>query len=452
MNLKFFTIYLILLCGSMGRMYAQISPSFTQFFINPYRINASYAGIEGRPALHLANRMQWANIEGAPFTSTLTFHTPLKFGVNFGFDFFNDKRGITSTNAASMTIGYAVAFSRKSFLRFGLSGGVGYRNLDWSQVDNPSDPAIINAAEKNLYLLGNFGLSFHTGYFSMGVSLPNVFGQNLNNPEGFVMDTLSPLSEVVAHASQRIYFGMDDFAFEPHVLYRYSDIQPHQFEVAGIFHLKHILWFGGSYRQDYGVSGLIGLKFSNTMAIGYSYGIGTASLPGIGSATHEFDLSFRFGEKQRSRRSKKKKQNVYISFVDTERVIIEPEKKPVVVVEPKPEVPDRDRVSRFSDERELEHHEVIPVMSETIYAGSHEDELGKGSYVVAREFNDEKSANDFKNVLNTKKFNAEYGYATEKSKWVVYIASNDTMVGLNRIAQDAQGTPETKDVYILSVE
>ena len=124
----------------------------------------------------------------------------------------------------------------------------------------------------------------------------------------------------------------------------------------------------------------------------------------------------------------------------------------MVAPPPTPKTTGRGQVARFTDEQELEHHEVIPVRAETIYAGSHQDELGKGSYVVAREFNDEKAASDFKNVLNAKNFTADYGYATEKSKWIVYIARNDSMVGLNRLAQDAQATPETKDVYILSVQ
>jgi len=332
-------------------LFAQISPAFTQFFMNPYRINSSYAGIEGRPVIFLAYRQQWVGIEDAPATATFSMHAPLRFGMNLGADFYHDTRGILNTNSFLFTVGYAIAFSQKDFLRFGLSGGLGFRNIDLSQVDNPTDPALLNIVENNLFLNGNFGISFHSGYFSVGLSMPNLFEPNLNNTTTFENGNIAPFNELIANISYRFYFGLDDYALEPHILYRYSDVLPHQTEIAAVFHLKNIVWLGGSARisfsklnettnpetrQDYDFSAFGGVKIKNRMAIGYSYGLGIQSLPGIGESTHEISFSIQLGQKRRSRR---KTQDLYLSFIDTERVYweTEPRLKKVAVKEPEEE-------------------------------------------------------------------------------------------------------------------
>src|SRR5688572_2945591 len=110
--------------------FAQDITNFTQFFINPYSINPSYAGIEGRSALSLVYRKQWASIEGGPSIANLSFHTPTAFGLNYGLNFTNDAKGILSTSAASLTLGYTLTLDPKKFIRFGISGGVAYNALD----------------------------------------------------------------------------------------------------------------------------------------------------------------------------------------------------------------------------------------------------------------------------------------------------------------------------------
>src|SRR6187551_2934553 len=80
--------------------YAQDITNFTQFFINPYSINPSYAGIEGRPALSLAYRRQWSSIEGGPSIANLSLHMPSTLGINYGLNFTNESKGILKTTAA----------------------------------------------------------------------------------------------------------------------------------------------------------------------------------------------------------------------------------------------------------------------------------------------------------------------------------------------------------------
>src|SRR5712664_4820859 len=78
--------------------------NFTQFFLNPYTLNPSYAGVEGRTALFAGYRKQWSSIEGAPVIGTFSFHTPLNKELSFGMALANDKRGITQVSSGVATV------------------------------------------------------------------------------------------------------------------------------------------------------------------------------------------------------------------------------------------------------------------------------------------------------------------------------------------------------------
>ncbi len=454
----------------MGNLvHAQISPSFTQFFINPYRLNPSYAGVEGRPVIYLAHRQQWVGIEDAPVTTSFSFHAPLNFGVSVGADIYSDQRGLLNTNSLLLTGGYTISFSKKDFLRFGLSGGMGFRNIDLSQVDNPTDPALFNVVDNNFFLNGNFGISFHTGYFSLGIAMPNLFEPNINNTNTFENGTIAPLKEIIVNTSYRFYFALDNMAFEPHVTYRYSDILPHQYEAAGILHLKHVVWVGGSYRQDYGVSGLAGIKLNNRLLVGYSYGMGFGSLPGIGKSTHEFNLSMQLG---RERRSRRKIQDVHLSFINTERDYWDPgtarrttagqtTTRPTATTRRSSESqstqdPSRDTQAhdnpRLAMGTEFKDRAVTDVPTENISAGDHEFELSKGNYIVVREFETEKSAGQYTDKIEEQGERAGFGYVTRRGKWMVYVYRSDSRLGLRRRAEKVRSESEFSDAKIVVIE
>jgi type IX secretion system PorP/SprF family membrane protein len=291
--------------------FAQDITNFTQFFINPYSINPSYAGIEGRSALSLVYRKQWAGIEGAPSIANLSFHTPTAFGLNYGLNFTNDTKGILSTSAASLTFGYTLTLDPHKFIRFGVSGGVAYNALDLEGFEGTVDPVLAEAADKNATLIGNAGLSFHINSVHFGASLPNLFAPAYVSKDAFSVTEVKPFQAVIIHASNRFYFAKDKHVFEPYFIYRINEGLPSQFEAAAVLHLNHVIWFGGSYKQDFGISALGGLKVHNFFLIGGSYSLKNTGDNELNSPSYEIQLSYIFG-------AKRKNIPVY-SFVNTEK-------------------------------------------------------------------------------------------------------------------------------------
>jgi type IX secretion system PorP/SprF family membrane protein len=468
-----FIIAFIILAHS-GQVYSQISPSSSMFFVNLYQINPSYAGLQGLPVFNLSHRQQWVGIDGAPVTSRLTFDMPIKYGVSAGAEIYSDTRSILRTTSATFTFGYAVQFSPKDILRFGLSGGVGFRNIDFDQVENPNDPALQDAIDNNVFLDGNFGISYQSGYFLFGIALPNFFEPNLNNTTSFENGKFAPLDEILFNASYRFYFALDDMFFEPSLIYRFNQVMPDQFEVAGIFYLRNLLWFGGSYRQDYGATAMLGLTIKKQFMIGYGYGIGSAKLPGIGASTHEIHLSLTLGKRTQNSTTS---NDFFVSYVDTDRVypdqrvkqqketetiskvtpvtpiiveIVEPTEEEEEVVQEQVRTGDHDD-PRLVMDRGRKASNVTTIRSETVYEGISDFELPKGNYIIVGEYKDESEARQYYTRLGNEGYRAEFGYVSRKRMWMVYIYRSDSKIGFRKKVLETRSNPDFKQAWILSV-
>src|SRR5579859_90967 len=292
-------------------VYSQDISNFTQFFINPYTLNPSYAGVEGRTALFAGYRKQWSSIDGAPTIGIFSFHTPINKKVSFGFAATSDKRGITQVSAAMATIGYVATIDDATSIRFGLSAGYGYNSVDFTNVGNLNDPALANLMNKTSFLIGNAGVSFHRKTFHAGFALPNIFQPIYMSKDAFTITALKPFQSVIVHASNRFYFNRDQTVLEPYLIYRLNGPLPSQLEAAAVLHLQHLVWVGASYKQQFGISGLMGFKVQNQFAFGFSYSIKNSGQNQIPAPSYEVQLGYLVG-------NKKKDVNAY-SFVNTQK-------------------------------------------------------------------------------------------------------------------------------------
>jgi type IX secretion system PorP/SprF family membrane protein len=309
-------LILVILCAALEPVAAQDIVNFTQFFFNPYSINPSYAGIDGKPAVTLSYRKQWANIDGGPTIANLSFHAPATKRLSFGFNVLQDTRGLLSNTGLLLSLGYNISLAEHSFLRFGISAGAAFNKIDMEKLDGFTDVAIAKILSNNSYLLGNAGLSFHIKSFHGGVSLPLLLKPAYVSEEAFSVTEVKPFQAFVVHMSNRFYFNKNKNVFEPYILYRVNQGLPPQLEVASVLHLNHVIYIGASYKQDFGISALGGLKINKVFAIGASYSVKNTGTNELNSPTYEIHLGLLLG--------KHKKDPLSYSFVDTEK---EKEKK-----------------------------------------------------------------------------------------------------------------------------
>ncbi|MEQ8715601.1 MAG: type IX secretion system membrane protein PorP/SprF, partial [Cyclobacteriaceae bacterium] len=335
--------------------YAQEPPVFSQFFMNPFIYNPAYAGVEGHSVFFLMYRQQWANIDGAPAIYHGSFHTPLPNGIGVDGSVFSQTQGLLTNAGIKGAASYLVNFDRTHFLRFGMSIGVGTSTINFDQLDDPTDPAFANLANDEMYAIGEFGATYHTGHFNFGFALPSLFSQEITSTDDFTPIRVKPLDRALLKMNYRGHIS-DDFAIEPHLIYRYSKNSADQFEIATILHIKHIVWAGASYRQDAGMIGLIGAKIKEKIGIGYAYEMGKPDISNLTGNTHEIHLGFHLG-------SKKDHADHVSSFIKSHRL----------TAEERAAKAEEERLAALAvleasqeEEEEVATSEVIPEQEETI--------------------------------------------------------------------------------------
>ncbi len=474
-------IVLILLSSNL--LQAQDVSNFTQFFFNPYTINPSFAGTEGRSAVFLAYRKQWSGIEGGPTIANLSYHAPIKSGLSWGMNIANDQRGLLSNSGLLFTAAYSIALDESKYIRFGLSAGGSWNTVDLQKIQNlGTDPALANLINQNASIIGNFGISAHLKSFHIGVAMPNLFSPSYVSEDAFTLTEVKPFQAWIIHASNRFYFSQDNYVFEPYVVYRINNGLPSQYEIAGVLHINHLLWVGGSLKQEFGISGFGGAKINKSLAVGGSYTLKNTGDNELNYPSFEIQLSYLLGASKNKIKPKGKQPDLPLySFTDTEK---KKAKKPVVTqAQLAAEKKRQEELARKKEEeirlakaeeekqaqlaaaerrkaeelalqhakedsiatKQLEEHQTTmhedslahPVNErhETVNKGSHVNELNVNNYVIAGVFGSGANAKKYAESLVKLGFSAGYGHLTEKNQWYVYVFNNAD-INTTRAARD----------------
>jgi len=435
---------IVLFCVIVAISYSlagQTYTGFTQFFVNPYIINPSYAGIEGRPFAALTYRNQWVGIADSPKIYNLTFHTPVKAGLSLGGNISNDRRGILNTSELKMTTGYTVSVTRNTALRFGLSIGAAFENLDLERADNPDDPALLQAAGNSASLTGNAGISLTSGPFQLGIAIPRIFKYKALNTQTFNVQPFDAFESILFNTSYRFQLPDPRFFIQTDLLYRLNNALPDQWEAAFSVYMHDLVWIGGSYRQSFGYSAFGGVNLAQKFGIGYGYSIKPSDEAKITQPTHEIQLLFSFGK-----RKKRYAANSFVTTIPSQEIvegkgeeistvakkpnsesenISEPEPPPAARIRPEIRQP---LTRQALDSMELvrlrfEKRKQVLIDDPVQYKkGDHAQELSAGEFIVTGSFKNEANAKRYcENITKSYGYEAAYGYQSEAGIWYVYV-------------------------------
>jgi len=277
----------------------QQTPIYSQFFQNPYVYNPAYAGQNGRSVAFLGYRKQWVGIDGAPETSTLSFHTPMKRNIALGGLVYYDKRSLLKSSTVSLSFTYRAYLNDDQYVSFGLSGGVSMNNIQLDNINDPailSDPALFDLVDNNLSPNASFGINYHIKRFNFGFSLPSLFKREVVGIEQFTTVELDPIKNYTLMSSYKFPLGNGNLQLEPHFLYRVTETLPNQWEALAVLHFRDLIWIGGSYRQEYGATALFGMNIKEMFSVGYGYEFANTLVNGLPDGTHEIQLKINLGK------------------------------------------------------------------------------------------------------------------------------------------------------------
>ena len=300
---RIITVFLFL--SLTAKVFAQQDPMYSQYVFNGMLINPAYAGTREVVNAVALYRNQWVNVPGAPKTGVFSIDSPVKNQkVGIGMNLVVDKIGVTSHTGFSGVYSYKLYFNR-STLSFGLQGGVGFYNSNYSEVQHSNgstvDPAFINDYHM---VLPNFsiGTYYHTERFYAGLSVMDILGNTIQDQ--LYPNVSNDLSiNIVSHfflTSGYMFDLTPNVSLQPSFLLKYVTGAPPEGDINLVASFYDLLSFGVAWRSNASVDVLTQVKINQKLSLGYSYEYTTNELSSFTSGSHEIVLRYQLaGRNQR---------------------------------------------------------------------------------------------------------------------------------------------------------
>lgn len=288
-TLKF--IFAVLCLCNFAQVQAQRSPLVSQYYINPYIVNPSMAGLEQVIRINATLRTQKQQMPGAPVTQNLTADYGFdKLGI--GLNLNNDKAGLLGETRFMGTFAYHLPLDgEEQFLHFGISAGILNQRVDLGELNgNDGDVVVGQYNNQQNYLDGDFGLAYSAAHFTLQ-------GAILNMKHFFKKDVFKITNQQTFYTSATYRVGLPGLAgadLSPLLALRGAEdtknvwdaglklsLANQQFNLSGLYHSDHTATVG------------LGLSHAAKYLINALYNFNTSGLGGNSNGNFELGLGLR---------------------------------------------------------------------------------------------------------------------------------------------------------------
>jgi len=296
--------FIIFLSSATNLLLSQQQTNYTQFFSNEVIFNPAVSGSKAYNPLVLQTRQQWLGFDGAPISSSISYHKLIDQNNAFG-----GILNIEQTNP-SMKIDLQTAYafhiplnSNRTFLSFGLAPSFMYYSINFDLEDLPEnrDPAFSASTYSSASFDLASGVYLYNESLSLGISCANMIQSSFDGEVLVQSNQTVGKSSFGRNLRERIFYSLisykfdiinNDWQFEPIILSRNFNNQSFVTDfVTKIKYLKNN-WISLGYRTDATSSFGFGFK-ANKLNIGYSYDYQlSSSIMNHNFGTHEIVLSF----------------------------------------------------------------------------------------------------------------------------------------------------------------
>jgi len=315
----------IVLSFCFGNAYSQTEPTYSQYIMNGFLINPSFAGRDGYTTVNLTVREQWLGLSGAPSTYAASFQTrilqnsfiskstavrkkiikPTKGGkVGLGGYIFNDNNGIMKRTGILLAYSYHIPMGRTGGIPNDLSFGLALKayqfnvNTNGAILENNYDP-LLNSYDRTKYIPDfNFGASFTTSRYYVGFAMTNLLRGSLV----FADTSRTKGSELGGYYLTGGYkFPLSpDWILEPSAFIKASDMffTSVQMDITARMYYREDYWAGISYRTNDAIVALMGLKYDR-FYFAYAFDFTLTDIRKESYGTHELSVAVKFGESAR---------------------------------------------------------------------------------------------------------------------------------------------------------
>ena len=303
---------------------AQQVPMYSQYIMNGFLINPSFAGRDGYTTVNLTVREQWVGMAGAPSTYAASFQTrllrnsyiskstavrkklikPTKGSkVGLGGYVFNDNNGIMRRTGIQAVYAYHISMGQTGGYPNNLSFGLALTayqlaiNTD-GLIYDPDDP-LLNSYDRSVFIPDfNFGASYTTSKYYVGFAMTNLLRGSL-----LFADTSSTRRTELGHyfLTGGVKFPLAaDWILEPSAFIKSSDMlfKSIQLDLTTRVYYKDDYWAGLSWRTNDAIIMMIGFRYDR-FYFAYAFDFTLTDIRKQSFGTHELTLAVKFGESAR---------------------------------------------------------------------------------------------------------------------------------------------------------
>jgi len=303
---------------------AQQVPMYSQYIMNGFLVNPSFAGRDGYTTVTLTTREQWIGLEQAPATYAASFQTrllknsyiskstsvrkklvkPTKGGkVGLGGYIFSDYNGIMRRTGFQAVYAYHITMGRTQGVPNNLALGLAMTayqfaiNMDGLTYDQ-NDPLLLNYDRSVFIPDFNFGASFTTTKYYMGFAMTNLLRGSL-----LFADTTDTKRNELGHyfLTGGIKIPLNrDLTLEPSAFVKSSDMlfKSIQMDLTTRVYYKEDYWAGLSWRTGDAIILMMGLKYDR-FYFAYAVDFTLTDIRKQSFGTQELTLAVKFGESAR---------------------------------------------------------------------------------------------------------------------------------------------------------
>ena len=272
---------------------------YSQYMVNGLVINPAYAGSRDVFSLSGSYRQTWTGFPGAPSYQLISAHMPLKNDkIGLGMILGGKHEGAYKTLYGSFDYAYRLHFT-KSVLSMGLRATAGNKRENFNGLKfDPSDPVFVNNSvfQPNF----GFGLYYYTSRYFAGLSIPEMITYGIPDTTFTTGNNMSFNPKNYHYmATMGVLVGQGGLKWKPSFLLQYYGMQKEYcFDINSFFiFFDDRIWLGASYRTSSDniadqIIGLIEIKVTEQIMIGYSYDYSMGPYSTMMHGSHEIYIRF----------------------------------------------------------------------------------------------------------------------------------------------------------------
>jgi len=309
---KYILLFILLISGSVKSL-AQQTLQLSQYLFNGMAVNPAYAGYKDNWTINASSRLQWAGVDGAPVTNTLSVDgitDPEYKNVALGLLITNDRLGPENNSSVYANYSYRIRLNNEDSQRlcFGVGVGAILYNIDGGKFNtgNTTDPIISSAIQNKLTPDFRAGVYYYSPSFYMGGSVLNLVPNAYPDPNSIFIQEVRTYY-ITAGAMVNISPVID---WKPSFLVKEDFKAPTNVNAATYFLFSNLIWAGASYstsialwnkpylqkdlqRMD-AITAMLGINITPLFRFSYSYDMGSSKISGYPNASHEISISYSF--------------------------------------------------------------------------------------------------------------------------------------------------------------